>query len=92
MISTIAAAATIPTASRRLRTRGSLWARAPRRRPTNKLGLMSEPVTAQGLRIEVDRELCFGFGDCVDTAPKVFALDEHERRGRDPTPTARAAI
>ena len=39
---------------------------------------MSEPVTtAQGLRIEVDRELCFGFGDCVDTAPKVFALDEH---------------
>ena len=38
---------------------------------------MSEPVTAQGLHIEVDRELCFGFGDCVDTAPKVFALDEH---------------
>ena len=39
---------------------------------------MSERLaTAQGLRIEVDRELCFGFGDCVDTAPKVFALDEH---------------
>jgi ferredoxin len=37
---------------------------------------MSEPVTAQGLRIEVDRELCFGFGDCVDTAPTVFALGE----------------
>ena len=38
---------------------------------------MSEPITAEGLRIEVDRELCFGFGDCVDTAPAVFALDEH---------------
>jgi ferredoxin len=37
---------------------------------------MTEPVTAQGLRIEVDRELCFGFGDCVDTAPAVFALGE----------------
>jgi ferredoxin len=38
---------------------------------------MSEPATAQGLHIEVDRELCFGFGDCVATAPRVFALDEH---------------
>jgi len=38
---------------------------------------VSEPITAEGLRIEVDRELCFGFGDCVDTAPAVFALDEH---------------
>jgi ferredoxin len=38
---------------------------------------MSEPATASGLRIVVDRELCFGFGDCVDTAPTVFALDEH---------------
>jgi ferredoxin len=26
--------------------------------------------------IEVDRALCFGFGDCVDTLPAVFALDE----------------
>jgi ferredoxin len=33
-------------------------------------------ITAAGIRIEVDRELCFGFGDCVDTAPRVFALDE----------------
>jgi ferredoxin len=36
---------------------------------------MSDAVTAQGLTIVVDRGLCFGFGDCVDTAPKVFALD-----------------
>jgi ferredoxin len=25
--------------------------------------------------IEVDRALCYGFGDCVDTVPEVFALD-----------------
>jgi ferredoxin len=25
--------------------------------------------------IEVDRDLCFGFGDCVDSAPGVFELD-----------------
>ena len=37
---------------------------------------MSVQTTGTGVRIEVDRELCFGFGDCVDTAPKVFALDE----------------
>ena len=26
-------------------------------------------------RIEVDRELCSGFGSCIDSAPKVFQLD-----------------
>jgi ferredoxin len=36
---------------------------------------MSATTTAAGLRIVVDRFLCFGYGDCVDTAPKVFALD-----------------
>jgi ferredoxin len=40
---------------------------------------MSSVTTATGVRIEVDRELCFGFGDCVDTAPRVFALDEHDK-------------
>ena len=40
---------------------------------------MSIVTTANGIRIEVDRELCFGFGDCVDTAPRVFALDEHDK-------------
>ena len=40
---------------------------------------MSEAHTANGLRIEVDRELCFGFGDCVDTAPAVFALDDEDK-------------
>ena len=32
-----------------------------------------------GLRIEVDRELCYGFGDCVDSAPGVFELDDDEK-------------
>lgn len=30
------------------------------------------------IRIEVDRELCFGFGDCVDSAPGVFELDDED--------------
>ena len=32
-----------------------------------------------GLEIEVDRELCFGFGDCVDSAPGVFELDDENK-------------
>ncbi len=28
------------------------------------------------IRIEVDRDLCIGSGDCVDSAPAVFALDD----------------
>jgi len=28
------------------------------------------------IRIEVDRDLCIGSGDCVDAAPEVFALDD----------------
>ena len=34
-------------------------------------------VSAQNrIAIDVDRTLCFGFGDCVDTAPAVFGLDD----------------
>jgi ferredoxin len=40
---------------------------------------MSNVTTAAGVRIEVDRELCFGFGDCVDTAPRVFVLDADDK-------------
>jgi ferredoxin len=40
---------------------------------------MVNVTTTDGVRIEVDRELCFGFGDCVDTAPSVFVLDEHDK-------------
>jgi ferredoxin len=40
---------------------------------------MTEARTSNGLQIEVDRELCFGFGDCVDTTPAVFALDDADK-------------
>ncbi|MGH2907376.1 MAG: ferredoxin [Solirubrobacterales bacterium] len=33
----------------------------------------------QQLRIEVDRHLCYGFGDCVNSAPGVFDLDSEEK-------------
>jgi ferredoxin len=32
-----------------------------------------------GIRIEVDRGLCIGSGDCVDTAPDVFELDSEDK-------------
>jgi len=41
--------------------------------------MVEATTTAAGIRIEVDRELCFGFGDCVDTAPRVFALDGEDK-------------
>lgn len=28
-----------------------------------------------GLRVEIDRDLCVGFGDCVEVAPDAFELD-----------------
>jgi ferredoxin len=39
------------------------------------------PVRSErhGVAIEVDRELCYGFGDCVDSAPGVFRLDEENK-------------
>lgn len=37
---------------------------------------MSDVSSRNRIAVEVDRALCFGFGDCVDTAPAVFALDD----------------
>jgi ferredoxin len=39
------------------------------------------PVSSKrsNITIEVDRELCYGFGDCVDSAPGVFELDEEDK-------------
>lgn len=31
------------------------------------------------IRIEVDRGLCIGSGDCVDSAPAVFELDAEDK-------------
>jgi ferredoxin len=39
----------------------------------------STATTSEGLVIEIDRELCYGFGDCVATTPAVFALDDEEK-------------
>ncbi|MEE9208431.1 MAG: ferredoxin [Gemmatimonadota bacterium] len=30
------------------------------------------------LRVEIDRTLCVGFGDCVQAAPETFELDEED--------------
>ena len=40
---------------------------------------MTEVSSRNRIRIEVDRTLCFGFGDCVDTAPDVFQLDDEDK-------------
>lgn len=45
---------------------------------------MSETAAAvlsrrAGVTIEVDRPLCFGAGDCADTAPSVFELDAEQK-------------
>ena len=37
---------------------------------------MTELSPQNQIRIEVDRDLCIGSGDCVDTAPGVFELDD----------------
>ena len=41
---------------------------------------MAEDLSPQNrIRIEVDRALCIGSGDCVDTAPEVFELDAEDK-------------
>lgn len=55
-------------------------------------------ASKEGLAIEIDRELCYGFGDCVNSAPGVFELDDEEKavvvdpnaQGRDDLVTAAA--
>jgi ferredoxin len=40
---------------------------------------VSTATTNEGLVIEIDRELCYGFGDCVSAQPDVFELDPDEK-------------
>jgi ferredoxin len=40
---------------------------------------VSEVSARNRISIQVDRTLCFGFGDCVDSAPDVFALDDEDK-------------
>lgn len=37
---------------------------------------MAELSQANRIRVEVDRDLCIGSGDCVATQPDVFELDD----------------
>ena len=39
---------------------------------------MAEVSERNRVRLQVDRELCYGFGDCVDSLPDVFALDDSD--------------
>ena len=39
---------------------------------------MPEVSAKNRIAVDVDRALCYGFGDCVDTRPEVFALDDEE--------------
>ena len=41
--------------------------------------MADELSPGNGIRIEVDRALCIGSGDCVDTAPEVFELDAEDK-------------
>jgi ferredoxin len=40
---------------------------------------MAELSPENRIEITVDRGLCIGSGDCVDTAPDVFELDEEDK-------------
>ncbi len=40
---------------------------------------MPELSPKNRIRIEVDRALCIGSGDCVDAAPDVFQLDGEDK-------------
>ena len=40
---------------------------------------MPELSPLNQIHIEVDRALCIGSGDCVDTAPDVFQLDNEDK-------------
>jgi ferredoxin len=40
---------------------------------------MPELSPQNRIEITVDRAVCIGSGDCVDTAPNVFQLDEEDK-------------
>jgi ferredoxin len=40
---------------------------------------MTDVSASNRIRLEIDRELCYGFGDCVSSAPEVFDLDAEDK-------------
>ena len=62
----------------------ALTSRWPRRAPPAAARapppeLMPELSPANRIGVTVDRALCIGSGDCVDTAPDVFQLDAEDK-------------
>ena len=39
-------------------------------------GAAEEERVVHGLRVQIDRTLCVGFGDCVEAAAEAFRLDD----------------
>ena len=54
----------------------------------------TEERTIAGLRVQIDRDLCVGFGDCVSEAPEGFRLDEENIAvfGTDPASVEREKL
>ena len=40
---------------------------------------VAELSSKNRIHVRVDRDLCIGSGDCVDTAPDVFQLDDEDK-------------
>ena len=38
----------------------------------------TEEMVVSGVRVQIDRSLCVGFGDCVSEAPEAFRLDDED--------------
>ncbi len=54
----------------------------------------TEERTIAGLRVQIDRDLCVGFGDCVTEASEAFRLDEENVAvfGSDPDSVEREQL
>ena len=54
----------------------------------------TEEMVVSGLRVQIDRSLCVGFGDCVSEAPEAFRLDGEDVAvfGEDPAGVERERL
>ena len=54
----------------------------------------SEERVIGGLKIQIDRTLCCGFGECMSEAPEAFRLDDEDIAvfGEDPGTTERERL
>lgn len=56
--------------------RSTSWDDGDSALPAATLARVTELSAVNRIHIQVDRDLCIGSGDCVDSAPDVFALDD----------------